>query len=100
MQFEQERGHVASIVECYMKQHGVSQKQAYDELNKIITNLWKDLNEQLLKENAHLPKPVLMCTLNFVRAIDVVYKDIDGYTNSNTSLKDILVTFLVNPVAV
>ncbi|XP_039064209.1 probable terpene synthase 2 [Hibiscus syriacus] len=26
--FEQERGHVASAVECYMKQHGVSEEKA------------------------------------------------------------------------
>ncbi|KAJ9145893.1 hypothetical protein P3X46_028221 [Hevea brasiliensis] len=99
-EFEQERGHVASAVECYMKQHGVSQQEAYDELYKIVINLWKDLNEELLKETADIPKPILMCILNIVRVMDVVYKDEDSYTNSKTSLKDILATFLVNPVAV
>ncbi|KAF2290774.1 hypothetical protein GH714_015389 [Hevea brasiliensis] len=99
-EFEQERGHVASAVECYMKQHGVSQQEAYDELYKIVINLWKDLNEELLKETADIPKPILMCILNIVRVMDVVYKDEDSYTNSKTSLKDILATFLVHPVAV
>ncbi|KAF2290803.1 hypothetical protein GH714_015536 [Hevea brasiliensis] len=99
-EFEQERGHVASAVECYMKQHGVSQQEAYDELYKIVINLWKDLNEELLKETADIPKPILMCILNIVRVMDVVYKDEDSYTNSKTSLKDILATFLVHPVPV
>ncbi|KAJ9145887.1 hypothetical protein P3X46_028215 [Hevea brasiliensis] len=99
-EFEQERGHVASAVECYMKQHGVSQQEAYDELYKIVITLWKDLNEELLKETADIPKPILMCILNIVRVMDVVYKDEDSYTNSKTSLKDILATFLVHPVAV
>ncbi|KAF2290751.1 hypothetical protein GH714_015308 [Hevea brasiliensis] len=100
MKFEQERGHVASAVECHIKQHGVSQQQTYDESNKIVINLLKDLNEELLKETANIPKPILMCILNITRVIDVVYKDEDGYTNSKTSVKDILVAFLVNPTVV
>ncbi|KDP31568.1 hypothetical protein JCGZ_14793 [Jatropha curcas] len=98
-EFEQERGHVASAVECCMKQYGVSKQEAYEKLNKIVANMWKDLNEELMKE-IDIPKPILMCILNIVRVMDVVYKDEDSYTHSNTSLKDILATFLVNPVAV
>ncbi|KDP31576.1 hypothetical protein JCGZ_14801 [Jatropha curcas] len=97
--FEQERGHVASAVECCMKQYGVSKQEAYEKLNKIVANMWKDLNEELMKE-IDIPKPILMCILNIVRVMDVVYKDEDSYTHSNTSLKDILATFLVTPVAV
>ncbi|EEF38934.1 (+)-delta-cadinene synthase isozyme A, putative [Ricinus communis] len=99
-EFEQERGHVASAVECYMKQHSVSKQEAYNELNSIVVNMWKDLNEELLKETGVLPKPILACILNIVRVMDVVYKDEDSYTNSRNSLKDILATFLVNPVPV
>ncbi|TYI58058.1 hypothetical protein E1A91_D11G326200v1 [Gossypium mustelinum] len=36
--FEQERGHVSSAVECYMKQHGVSMQEAYNEFYKQINN--------------------------------------------------------------
>ncbi|KAL4352950.1 hypothetical protein GQ457_06G022510 [Hibiscus cannabinus] len=32
--FEQERGHCASAVECYMKEHGVSEEEACTELKK------------------------------------------------------------------
>ena len=31
LQFEQKRGHVASGIECYMKQNGVSKQEAHDE---------------------------------------------------------------------
>ncbi|RVW68202.1 putative terpene synthase 2 [Vitis vinifera] len=34
--FEQEREHTASSIECYMKQHGVSEQQAYD--NSPVAN--------------------------------------------------------------
>ncbi|XWS30641.1 hypothetical protein CRYUN_Cryun23aG0003000 [Craigia yunnanensis] len=34
--FEQERGHVASAVECYMKQHEVSEEKVCEEVNKQV----------------------------------------------------------------
>ncbi|XWS10463.1 hypothetical protein CRYUN_Cryun39dG0081900 [Craigia yunnanensis] len=58
--FELERGHVASAVECYMKQHGVSEEKACDELNKQVDNAWKDINEELvIRPTAGVPMPVL-----------------------------------------
>ncbi|KAF2308720.1 hypothetical protein GH714_013958 [Hevea brasiliensis] len=44
--FEQSRGHVASAVECYIKQYGVSEQEACYELNKQVENAWKDINER------------------------------------------------------
>ena len=44
LQFEQKRGHVASAVECYMNQYGVSEEQAYNEFHKQIENGWLDIN--------------------------------------------------------
>ncbi|TYJ11872.1 hypothetical protein E1A91_A11G307500v1 [Gossypium mustelinum] len=54
--FEQERGHVSSAVECYMKQHGVSMQEAYNEFYKQINNAWKDINEECLKPTAAAPR--------------------------------------------
>ncbi|MBA0654526.1 hypothetical protein Goklo_021516, partial [Gossypium klotzschianum] len=53
--FEQERGHVSSAVECYMKQHGVSMQEAYNEFYNQINNAWKDINEECLKPTAATP---------------------------------------------
>ncbi|XP_059299097.1 sesquiterpene synthase 12-like [Lycium ferocissimum] len=39
---EQQRGHVASIIESYMKESGVSKQEAYIEFQKEVTNAWKD----------------------------------------------------------
>ncbi|KAK9041655.1 hypothetical protein V6N11_016745 [Hibiscus sabdariffa] len=46
--FEQERGHCASAVECYMKEHGVSEEEAYTELKKQVNNTWKNLNYEMI----------------------------------------------------
>ncbi|KAH0640640.1 hypothetical protein KY285_037226 [Solanum tuberosum] len=46
--FEQQRSHVASFIECYMKEYGISKQEAYVEARKKLTNAWKDINEEFL----------------------------------------------------
>ncbi|PON67638.1 Squalene/phytoene synthase [Trema orientale] len=84
--FEQDRGHVDSSVECYMKQHGVSEQEACDQLNKQVVDAWKDINEECL-EPRDVPMPVLMRVVNLARVIDAVYKDGDGYTHAGGIMK-------------
>ncbi|CAN1220393.1 Probable terpene synthase 3 [Linum perenne] len=98
-EFEQERGHVASTVECYMKQHGVSKEEAHMELNKLVEKLWKDMNEDMLRP-LKAPMPVLLTILNKVRVMDLLYKDEDTYTNSKTVMKELLTSLLVDPVPI
>ncbi|RVW14958.1 (-)-germacrene D synthase [Vitis vinifera] len=68
--FEQKRGHVASAVECYMKQHGASEQETHNEFNKQVRDAWKDINEECLIPTA-VPMPILMRVLNLARVIDV-----------------------------
>ncbi|KAG2683859.1 hypothetical protein I3760_10G053000 [Carya illinoinensis] len=97
--FEQKRGHVASAVECYMKQYGVSaEEEVYKLFRKEVSDAWKDINQGFLKPTA-VPMPVLVRVLNLARVIDVVYKDDDGYTNSHM-LKDYITSLLVNPLLI
>ncbi|KAL6311280.1 hypothetical protein AAG906_013230 [Vitis piasezkii] len=78
--FEQKRGHVASAVECYMKQYGVSEEQAYSEFQKQIENAWLDINQECLKPTA-VSMPLLARILNLTRTADVFYKEQDSYTH-------------------
>ncbi|KAK2434604.1 putative terpene synthase [Trifolium repens] len=95
-EFEQKRGHSASAIECYIKQHDVSREDAINELLRQVTNAWKDINEELL-DPTHVPKPLLMRVLNFSRVIDVLYKDEDCYTHSQGSTKNDIISILLNP---
>ncbi|CAI0378675.1 unnamed protein product [Linum tenue] len=97
-EFEQERGHVASSVECYIKQYGVSKDEAHLELNKLVEKLWKDMNEELLQP-LEAPMPILKTIFNMVRVMDLLYKDKDTYTDSKTVMKELLTYILVDPVA-
>ncbi|KAJ0102231.1 hypothetical protein Patl1_04440 [Pistacia atlantica] len=95
--FEQKRKHVASGVECYMIQHGVSEEEVIELFSKEISNAWKDTNQEFLKPTA-VPAPLLKRILNLSRAMDVIYKDDDTYTNSY-KLKEDIASLLVNPIS-
>ncbi|KAK3021982.1 hypothetical protein RJ639_045677 [Escallonia herrerae] len=97
-EFEQERGHVASAVECYMKRHGCSKEETYAEFQKQVTNAWKDINQECLRPTA-VPMPLLTRVVNLARVMDLLYKDEDGYTNSKTFVKELVTSVLVDPVS-
>ncbi|NP_001268213.1 (-)-germacrene D synthase [Vitis vinifera] len=97
--FEQKRGHVASAVECYMKQHGASEQETPNEFPQPVREAWKDINEECLIPTA-VPMPILMRVLNLARVIDVIYKNEDGYTHFGAVLKDFVTSMLIDPVPI
>ncbi|XP_057962434.1 (-)-germacrene D synthase-like isoform X1 [Malania oleifera] len=97
--FEQERGHVASAIECYMKQYGVSEEEVKVEFQKRISNAWKDANEECLRATA-VPRPFIARILNLSRSIDVIYRYDDGYTNAKRVLKDYIESLFIHPVPI
>ncbi|CAI0409696.1 unnamed protein product [Linum tenue] len=96
-EFEQDRGHSPSSVECYMMQYGVSRKEAIDALNDLVEENWKIINGELLNPPAHVPKEILLMFLGFAQIMEALYADGDGYTNSETTTKDMLTALLVTP---
>ncbi|KAL6315892.1 hypothetical protein AAG906_013236 [Vitis piasezkii] len=79
--------HVASAVECYMKQYGVSEEQVYSEFQKQIENAWLDINQECLKPTA-VSMPLLARILNLSRTMDVIYKEQDSYTHVGKVMRD------------
>ncbi|XP_043710538.1 (-)-germacrene D synthase-like [Telopea speciosissima] len=99
--FEQERGHVCSAVECYMKQYDVSEQEVYDEFNRRLVDAWKDVNEACMKPmmtTAAVPRSVLSVFVNYDRNIDVLYKYKDGFTFANEILKELITSLFVDPI--
>ncbi|XP_059590945.1 valencene synthase [Vitis vinifera] len=97
--FEQKREHVASAIECYMKQYviSVSEEQAYSEFRKQIENAWMDISQECLKPTA-VPMPLLARVLNLTRAADVIYKEQDSYTHVGKVMKNNIAAFFINPI--
>ncbi|XP_028807701.1 probable terpene synthase 2 [Neltuma alba] len=98
--FEQERGHVASGVECCMKQYGISEEEAYKILDEDIKNYWKDINEECLNNPHGVPKSVLGFVLNFAQGIEVVYENQEDRFTNGKSLKQYVVQLLLNPIPI
>ncbi|PPS18980.1 hypothetical protein GOBAR_AA01626 [Gossypium barbadense] len=96
--FEQERGHVSSAVECYMKQHGVSMQEAYNEFYKQINNAWKDINEECLKPTAAAPRSALNRILNLARVMDLFHKD--AYTHVGDAAKTNINALLIDSIPI
>ncbi|KAL6316163.1 hypothetical protein AAG906_015993 [Vitis piasezkii] len=95
--FEQKRRHVASAVECYMKQYGVSEEQVYSEFQKQIENAWLDINQECLKPTA-VSMPLLARILNLTRTADVFYKEQDSYTHVGKVMRDNIASVFINAV--
>ncbi|XP_048439389.1 (-)-germacrene D synthase-like [Pyrus x bretschneideri] len=96
--FEQEKEHFIGVVNCYMKKYGATEEEAITELQGQVNNAWKDINEACLHPTA-VPMPLLIRFLNFARVMDVAYKHEDGYTNAKGVVKDLIISTLVEPVA-
>ncbi|KAJ7981646.1 (-)-germacrene D synthase [Quillaja saponaria] len=97
--FEQNRDHVASAVECYMKQHGSTEQEAVIEFHKQVADAWKDINEACLYPSS-FPMKILTRVVNLARVSDVIYKDEDGYTHAEVVLKDYIASLFIDPVQI
>nr|A0A0D4D912.1 RecName: Full=Sesquiterpene synthase TPS3; AltName: Full=Germacrene A synthase; AltName: Full=Terpene synthase 3; Short=XsTPS3 [Xanthium strumarium]AJT60315.1 germacrene A synthase [Xanthium strumarium] len=94
-QFERERGQSATGVDSYIKTYGVSEKEAIEELKKMIENAWKDINEGCLKPR-EVSMDLLAPILNLARMIDVVYRYDDGFTFPGKTLKEYITLLFVD----
>ncbi|KAK5786693.1 hypothetical protein PVK06_041335 [Gossypium arboreum] len=100
--FEQERGHSASAVECYMKEHAVSKEKACNGLKKRVENAWKDINQELIFSEISkvVPRTVLTRILNFTRVTEFIYKNRDEYTHVGKNTKEGITSLLIDPISV
>ncbi|KAJ4825927.1 hypothetical protein Tsubulata_011159 [Turnera subulata] len=95
-EFEQRRPHIPSIVECYMKENGVSQEEATKALLEMVTEAWKDINEDTMRPNP-VPFTIILRVVNAARLGDVIYRDGDRYTNPEL-LKDYITALFIDPI--
>ncbi|KAJ4889417.1 Alpha-humulene/(-)-(E)-beta-caryophyllene synthase [Raphanus sativus] len=63
-EFERKREHVATGIDCYMKQFVFSKEQAAEEINIMLSDAWKDMNQELMRPHSR-PFPLLMRILKF-----------------------------------
>ncbi|XP_042404685.1 alpha-humulene synthase-like [Zingiber officinale] len=98
-ELEQQRGHAASIVECYMKEFATDKKEAYKNLMEMVEDAWKDHNKECLNP-IQVPRLLIEKIVNFSRVIEEFYKYTDTYTYSKTTTKDNVNILLVESVLI
>ncbi|MED6171578.1 hypothetical protein PIB30_041965 [Stylosanthes scabra] len=103
---QQSREHVASAVECCMKQYDVSQEDAYKLIQNEIKGYWKDINEACLINSDAIPKHVLDLILGLARATEFTYSNLkddavgsfeDKFSHGQLT-KDYVVALLLDPI--
>ncbi|GKF12634.1 alpha-isocomene synthase, partial [Tanacetum coccineum] len=94
---EQERKHVASGIQCYMKEFEVTEQHVYDVFNTKVEDAWVEMNEESLKCK-DVKMPVIMRVINLARAMDVLYKNKDHYTHVGPELINHIKSLVVNPI--
>uniref|UniRef100_A0A804JX77 Terpene synthase metal-binding domain-containing protein n=1 Tax=Musa acuminata subsp. malaccensis TaxID=214687 RepID=A0A804JX77_MUSAM len=98
-ELEQTREHVASTVQCYMKEFGTNVHVACEKLQVLIEDAWKDVNKECLNPTI-ISMHLLERTLNPLCLFNDIYKDIDGYTNSSTYTRDNISLLLEHPIEI
>ncbi|CAL5004164.1 unnamed protein product [Urochloa decumbens] len=94
---EQASEHVASTVQTYMKQYGVTVEEANRKLRVIIEKAWMDIVQECLDQKH--PMALLEKTVDIGRTMDFMYKHEDAYTLS-FSLKNIITSMYVKFVSI
>ena len=89
---------MATGIDCYMKQFGVSKERAAEEIFNIVSNAWKDLNQELMRPHS-VNFSLLMPILNLSRVIHVFYRYQDAYTHPEF-LKEHVVSLLVENIPI
>ncbi|XP_058072948.1 beta-cubebene synthase-like isoform X2 [Magnolia sinica] len=96
---EQKRTHVASAIQCYMKEHGTTYTDTCKMFREDAAGAWKDVNMECI-EPIPVPREVIMRPLNLVRVIELLYQHRDSYTNSAEETKERITMVLVDPITV
>ncbi|KAL5972786.1 hypothetical protein ACLOJK_039592 [Asimina triloba] len=79
-QFEQKRGHVASGIDCYVKDYGVSEEEACNKFEEMVRAAWKDMNEEWLKPSPDVPRALLIRPIYLACVMEVLFMHADEYT--------------------
>ncbi|XVF57035.1 hypothetical protein PTKIN_Ptkin06aG0170600 [Pterospermum kingtungense] len=93
---EEKRGLVCGTT-CYMKQYGVTRKEAIEAYRERIEDAWKELNEGCMRPTP-VPTQILMRAVNYARFMEVAYKDNDGFGEPQISLQDHIAKLLIHPI--
>lgn len=97
---EKERGEIASIVECYMKENpGSTLENALNHIKDILHHSLEELNREFMKQDS-VPLCCKKFTFNIARGIQFLYKYGDGICISDKEVKEQIIKIIVEQVPI
>lgn len=97
---EKERGEMASIIECYIKDNPDSTvENALNQIKGILHLSLEEMNGEFLKQDS-VPLCCKKFTFNITRGLQFLYKYGDGISISNNEVKDQIFKILVEQVPI
>nr|AYJ71561.1 bisabolol synthase [Eremanthus erythropappus] len=98
---EQERGHVASSIECYIRENvGATEEEACELFSKQIEDAWKVINRECLRP-MDVPFLLVMPAINLARICDALYsKGNDGFNHAGEEVINYIKSLVVHPLVV
>ncbi|KAI3510535.1 hypothetical protein L1887_17603 [Cichorium endivia] len=97
---EQDRTHVASLIECYQKEFDVPEGDVYGVLDENVEDSWKEMNEEsnMCKD---VKMSIIIQAINLGRAMDLMYKNNkDQFTYVGEELINHINSLLVDAIII
>ncbi|XP_047983103.1 gamma-cadinene synthase-like isoform X2 [Salvia hispanica] len=96
---ENREGKLPTVVDCYMKDKGVSKQEAINEFVELVENGWKDITAEWIKGNSSVPKEMMEQLLNYGRMAEITYTNKeDGFTYPEKYLGPLIASLYVDPL--
>ncbi|KAL0646434.1 hypothetical protein Bca4012_044725 [Brassica carinata] len=77
-------------------EYGVTEEEAFSEIQNMVRALYKILNEEFLKESGTVPRKILKLAANFGKIIVFSYRTREEYTNPDGIFKENITSLFVN----
>lgn len=97
MQWEQERKHVASVIECYTKELDVNKEHLPGFFNEKVEDAWKEMNKESITCK-DVKMTINIRVINLARIMDLLYKNKDHFTHVGEELISHVKSLLVDPI--
>lgn len=99
IQDELRRGDVPKSIQCYMNDHGMSEKNAREHIKQLIDETWKKLNKVEAK-NCMLFQRFVEMAKNLTRMSQCMYQYGDGHGIEHQETKDRVMSLLIRPIPI
>ncbi|XP_078149747.1 monoterpene synthase 8, chloroplastic-like [Carex rostrata] len=95
---ELERGDNDKSIQCYMRDNGVTESVARQEIKEMILKNWTSLNGEVVGNSDFEKYIVYNVAFNVSRMSQRIYQHGDGYGKAGTDTKNLITSILLEPV--